>query len=400
MQQILWTFALALPVIGVSGTQLRAGCGDSDESEGQEIFRHDTFGTEDHWTNNLQMHNIISSAVSPNLALAVGLKVDAEAVPPAVFDAIGNDPALLDDPATTVALLKLDAVVGVKGEVDQNDNLVSVGITCALCHSTVDDSVPGFEGKIGKRQDGHPNRDLNAGAILALSSFFTDEQKNYLNSWGPGKFDPRYSVDGKTDGAVLIPPSYGLKHIPLETYTGDGPLGYWHEYVAVTQMGGKGSFKDLDLRTPLHPNGIDIQSSVELVKPKLAALVAYEHTLRPPAPDPSSFDARKAAAGKRLFRGQARCSTCHSGPNFTDVAADGSVLHDPAETGMDPKYALRSKTKKLRTTPLRGVSHHPPYFHDGSADTLADVVEHYDNALSLSLNSYQKEALVEYLKSL
>jgi cytochrome c5 len=349
-------------------------------NEGREIFRFDTFGDEQFWTDTLRMHEVVSTAVDPTTALKVGLKVDADVLPAGLLERVD-----LTSPATTVALLKLNAVVGLKGTVDANNRLTRLGVTCALCHSTVDNSVmPG----IGKRKDGWPNRDLNVGAIIALSPALPADKKAVYQSWGPGKYDPRFNIDGKNTPLVL-PPAYGLARVVNETYTGDAPISYWNAYVAVTQMHGQGNFSDPRL-------GISITQSPDLVTPKLPALRAYQHTLRAPAPPPGSFNARFAARGRELFARS--CARCHIDGSLTDN--NNGVLHQPAETGMDGAYAARTVNKAYRTTPLRGLWQHPPYFHDGSAATLAAVVDHYNRVLSLSLNPAQRRNLVEYLKTL
>ncbi|HEX5058335.1 MAG TPA: hypothetical protein VFV99_03200 [Kofleriaceae bacterium] len=345
---------------------------------GQEIFRFDTFGDEQLWTDKLRMHEVIASAVSPTIALSVGLKVDADALPPGILAT-----ADLNDPKTTVALIGLDAVVGVMGKVDGSGKLHEVGITCALCHSTVDDSVaPG----IGHRLDGWANRDLDPGAIIALSPALTDAQRAVYSSWGPGYYDARYNIDGINDPAV-IPPAYGLAGVAAETYTGDGPVSYWNNYVAVTQMGGHGNFSDPRI-------GINIVQTPDLVTPKLPALRDYQLSI-PKPPIPESFNVASAARGKAVF--EANCSRCHEGAIYTDVAR---TLHAAAETGMDPLYATRSATKLYRTTPLRALWQHPPYFHDGSAKTLEDVVDHYARVLGLRLADCDKSDLVAFLKTI
>ncbi|HEY0970721.1 MAG TPA: hypothetical protein VGE02_07085, partial [Gemmatimonadales bacterium] len=117
-------------------------------AEGREIFRYDTFGDEQYWTDTLRMHEVVQDSVSPLKALGVGLKVDLDALPQSVRDALAFGRVDLEDPAVTVALLELDAVVGLRGEVrtvDGRKELVSLGVTCALCHSTVDDAfAPGI----------------------------------------------------------------------------------------------------------------------------------------------------------------------------------------------------------------------------------------------------------------
>jgi mono/diheme cytochrome c family protein len=352
-------------------------------SRGKDIFRFDTFGNETFWTDTLRLHETIAKAIDPTTALSVGLKVDADALPPGILKT-----ADLKSPATTVALLKLNAVVGVKGTVvsrDGKDTLTRVGVTCALCHSTVDDSVmPG----IGRRLDGRPNLSLNPGAIIALSPALDAAKKAVYNSWGAGKYDPRFNQDGK-NGPVVIPPAFGLGGVRQATYTGDGDISYWNNYVAVTQMAGHGSFKEPRLGISVEAQGED------LVKPKLPALRAYQHSLAKPSPPAGSFDADAARRGQALFAGAGRCGSCHSGAAFTD-----EKLHAPAETGMDPSYSARSATKKYRATPLRALWQHPPYFHDGRAANLAAVVDHYDATLKLNLSAEQKKDLVEYLKSI
>jgi mono/diheme cytochrome c family protein len=371
------------------------GCSDNDHgpteptpdqlAEGKQTFRFETFGDETFWTDSLRIHEVIQSAVSPETALGVGLKVDADALPPGTLEN-----ADLSDPATTVALLKLNAVIGLKGTVETvggKDTLTHVGITCALCHSTVDDRAgPG----IGARLDGWPNLDLDPGAIIALSPALTADQKAVYASWGPGKYDARFNFDGQNDPAV-IPPAYGLAGVNSVTYTGDGdrPV-YWNRYVAVTQMHGHGSFAEPRL-------GISVTNPPELIDPKLPALEAYQLSIAKPATPAGSFDPAAAVRGQAVFQGPGQCASCHVGPAFTDANAR---LHPPPEVVTDPTHAQRSATKMYRTTPLRGLWQHAPYFHDGSAATLADVVERYVSAKGLQLTTQQKADLVEYLKSL
>lgn len=334
------------------------------------------------------MHEVVQTAVSPATALKVGLKVDAEAIPADVAAAIKAGRVDLNSPATTLTLLKLNAVVGLKGTVSTangKDTLARLGITCALCHSNVDDS---FAPGIGRRQDGWSNRDLNVGAIIALSPAITPAQKAVYNSWGPGKYDPRYNIDGKSTPLVL-PPAYGLAQVKNETYTAEGPISYWNAYVAVTQMHGRGSFADPRL-------GIDVRQSPDMVTPKLAGLRSYQHSLASPLPPNGSFDVAAADRGRALFN--MSCAGCHVGGTGTDN--NDGTLHAPEETGMDAAYALRTANKRYRTTPLRALWQHPPYFHDGSAATLAAVVGHYDRVRKLRLSDEQKRDLVEYLKSL
>ena len=369
--------------------------------DGQAIFRFDTFGDEQLWTDVLRMHDAIPT-VDPATALSVGLKVDADALPSSVIEALRRGDVDLTDPRVTIELLRLNAVVGVKGTVNETGQLTSVGITCALCHSSVDNS---FASGIGKRLDGWANRDLNVGAIVALSPALDDSTKAEFNAWGPGMYDPRHQAFDGTNIIplnspslpIVIPSIFGLKGVGFETFTGDGPISYWNSYVGVGQMGGHGSFSDPRI-------GLSITQEPDLVTPKLAALLDYQLSLRTPKPPTDSFNREAADRGKDLFRAQARCSTCHQGSNLTDVSSgpDRRVpfLHDPAEVGMDPGYAARSATGRYRTTPLRGLLQHPPYFHDGSAPDLLAVVNHYDSLFGLQLTAAQKSDLVEYLRSL
>ena len=390
-----------------AATALLASCGgkttgDSTDNaalvaEGKQTFRFDTFGDETKWTDQLHMEQVVN-AVDPTTALTVGLKVDSEALPAAVVQGVQNGSISLTDPATTVALIKLNAVIGVKGTVENVngvDTVTRVGFTCALCHSNVDNS---FAPGIGKRLDGWPNHDLNVGAIVALSPALAADTatKNVLNSWGPGKYDPRNNFDG-LNGPAVIPPAYGLNGIHSITVTGDGSdIEYWNRYVAVTQMGGHGSFSEP--RT-----GVDVQLQAgvtDLVSSKLAGLQAYQLSLAAPQPPVGSFDPAAAARGRALFAGAAGCAACHSGPDFTDANTRLHPVSDSMAEPEVPSYAARSATKQYRTAPLKGVWQHAPYFHNGSAATLADVVSTYNTRLNLGLTAPEMADLVEYLKSL
>ncbi|HEX9172343.1 MAG TPA: c-type cytochrome [Telluria sp.] len=396
-----------LPVLICTAAML-AACSSNDTphnpapdprliAQGREIFRFDTFGDEANWTDRLRMHEVIAAAVDPTTALAVGLKVDADALPPAVIQGIKDGSIDLKSPQTTIALLKLNAVVGLVGKVETvhgRDMLKRVGVTCALCHSTVDNS---FASGIGRRLDGWPNRDLDPGAIIALSPALSAAQKAVYNSWGKGKYDPRYNQDGK-NGPVVIPPAYGLSGIHRITYTGDGAdVTYWNRYVAVTQMGGLGTFSDPRI-------GVNVTNGdVDLVSAKLPALRAYQLSIEAPPPAAGSFNAAAAARGQLLFGGKAHCISCHNGPKFTDA---NLRLHPVAETVGEPEapgvpsYASRTATKQYRTMPLRGVWQHPPYFHNGKAGTLEQVVEMYNTRKSLGLSEAEIKDLAEYLRSL
>ena len=405
--------ALAFHLLGLStagAALLLGGCGGGSGSsgttsgtanpndalvvQGKQIFRFETFGDEAQWTDKLRLHEVISSSVAPVTALAVGLKVDSEALPAAVAEGIRNGSVDLASPATTVTLLKFDAVVGLKGTVENvggKDTLTRVGVTCALCHSTVDNS---FSSGIGKRLDGWPNRDLNPGAIIALSPALTAAQRAVYLSWGKGKYDARFNIDGKNK-PVVIPPAFGLEGIHRITLTGDGDqIAYWNHYVAVTQMGGLGSFTEPRLNLSITNGNVDLVSS------KLPALQAYQLSLKAPTLPAASIDTAAAARGKVLFEGKGGCQTCHTGPAFTDANARLHPVGDSIVEPETPSYASRSATKMYRTSPLRGAWQHPPYFHDGSAATLQAAVQAYNTKQSLGLTPQDVADLAEYLRSL
>ena len=398
----VWRLAGAISVIAAAVVACGGGAAvdgpDAAQAalaaQGRDIFRYDTFGDEAQWTDALGLHEVIAAAVDPVTALSVGLKVDAEALPAAVVAGIQDGSVDLKNPATTVALLKLNAVVGVRGTVETVngvDKLVRVGITCALCHSTVDNS---FAKGIGKRLDGWPNRDLNPGAIIALSPAVDAATKAALNSWGPGKFDPRHNIDGLSK-PVVIPPAYGLAGIHRITFTGDGEdIAYWNRYVAVAEMGGLGTVSEPRLNLSV------THGSEDLVSSKLPALQAYQLTLQAPPAPVGSFDPAAATRGRAVFEGAGKCVTCHSGSTFTDA---NTRLHPPADSMAEPEspsYASRSATRQYRTAPLRGVWQHAPYFHDGSAATLDEVAQTYNARLGLGLSAQDVSDLAQYLKSL
>lgn len=395
--------------------------------QGKQIFRFDTFGDEAFWGGALRLHQAIAGeknggvgpGVSPKAALAVGLKVDADALPAELVEQIKQGKVNLDDPATTVALLKLNAVVGVTGHLDGQGRLNSMGIQCAFCHSTVDDS---FSPGIGHRLDGWPNRDLNVGAIVSLAPNLQPladllgvdvaTVKKVLGSWGPGKYDAELNVDGKAmrpDGkaaATLIPPAFGLAGISNHTWSGSrGTLPYWNAYVAVTQMHGSGTFIDKRLDVAANPIAMktklgESRGTPDNVTAKLAALHYYQLSLPAPAPPENSFDSAAAKRGQQVFTTKAKCATCHVPPLFTEP---GWNLHTPEEIGVDDFQAKRSPGEQsYRTAPLRGLFAHSKggFYHDGRFSTLADVVEHYNSHLNLRLSGQEKTDLVEYLKSL
>ncbi|HSL46960.1 MAG TPA: hypothetical protein VK897_26220 [Anaerolineales bacterium] len=429
-------FLLIVVLFGVAARQARAGQSQDLIGEGKQIFRYDTFGDEDFWGGQLMLHQAIQGeqfggvgpGVSPATALAVGLKVDVQALPKSLQNQLKQGKVDLNDPAVTLALLKLNAVVGVSGFFNEDGSLSSIGITCALCHSTVDDS---FAPGIGHRLDGWANRDLNVGAIIALSPDLSPFQTilgldretvvTVLNSWGPGKFDAELVLDGKAfnpeqvtngvvtgtnvPGATLLPPAFGLAGVNLHTYTGWGSVPYWNAYVANVLMHGKGNFYDPRLdnaeQFPLAAaNGFGhIQSPVDLITPKLPALHAYQISLLAPLPPEGSFNPRAAARGQELFEGKANCASCHVPPLFTEP---GWSMHTPEEIGIDSFQADRSPDRMYRTTPLKGLWTHTKggFYHDGRFATLLDVVNHYDAHFGLGLTNREKSDLVEYLKSL
>jgi hypothetical protein len=394
--------------------------------QGRQIFRFDTFGDERFWGDSLKLHRAVAGAanggvgpgLSPRAALGVGLKVDVDALPPELQQALQRGEVDLDDPAVTLALLKLQAVVGVTGFFDSSGGLRSMGIQCALCHSTVDDS---FAPGIGHRLDGHAARDLNVGAIVSLAPDLrpvarllgTDVAtvKKVLAAWGPGKFDAELFLDGKgfrPDGktaATLIPPAYGLAGVNLHTYTGWGSVPYWNAFVANLEMHGQGVFYDPRLdnakQFPVAARNRSghVTNSPDLITPKLAALHFYQLALAAPTPPDGSFDPAAAARGARLFRGKAECATCHVPPLFTEP---GWNLHTPAEIGIDRFQADRSPTHRYRTTPLKGLWAHQKggFYHDGRFATLGEVVDHYDRFFELGLTPREKQDLAQYLKSL
>jgi hypothetical protein len=394
--------------------------------QGRQIFRFDTFGDEKFWGDSLKLHRAVAGAanggvgpgLSPRAALGVGLKVDVDALPPELQQALARGEVNLDDPAVTLALLRLNAVVGVTGFFDAGGGLRSMGIQCALCHSTVDDS---FAPGIGHRLDGFAARDLNVGAIVSLAPDLrpvarllgTDVAtvKRVLAAWGPGKFDAELFLDGKgfrPDGktaATLIPPAYGLAGVNLHTYTGWGSVPYWNAFVANLEMHGQGVFYDPRLDDPkqfpvaARNRSGHTNNSPDLITPKLAALHFYQLALAAPAPPAGSFDPAAAARGAKLFRAKAECATCHVPPLFTEP---GWNLHTPAEIGIDRFQADRSPTHRYRTTPLKGLWAHEKggFYHDGRFATLGDVVDHYNRFFKLRLTSGEKRDLVQYLKSL
>ncbi len=394
--------------------------------EGRRIFRFDTFGDEAFWSGALKLHQAIAGernggvgpGVSPATALAVGLKVDAEALPDDVLKAIRRGRVNLNDPAVTLALLDLNAVVGLTGRRGPDGRLATVGIQCSLCHSMVDNSVaPG----IGRRLDGWPNRDLNVGAIIALAPDLsvvadllqTDQAtvRTVVNSWGPGKFDAELFLDGKAfrpDGksaATLIPAAFGLAGVNLHTYTGWGGVAHWNAFVANLEMHGQGTFTDARLDDPLQfPVAAragfgHVRNDPDLITSKLPALHFYQLSIPAPEPPRGSYSRSAAERGKALFNGRATCSSCHVPPIYTDP---GWNMHTPEEIGIDDFQANRAPDRRYRTTPLGGLFTRQKggFYHDGRFADLRAVVDHYNVTFNLNLTEQAKRDLVEYLKSL
>ena len=393
--------------------------------EGRKIFRYDSFGSEAFWGGKLRLHEAIMGGqqggvgpgLTPKQALALGLKVDVAAVPRTLLEVLRAASVSLNKPETTLVLLRANAVVGVTGFFDKEDRLQSIGIQCAFCHSTVDDS---FASGIGRRLDGWPNRDLDVGRIVALAPSLhplaehlqlpESKVKEVLLSWGPGKYDAELNQDGKAyrpDGksaATVLPAAFGLAGVHLHTYTGWGSVTYWNAYVANTQMYGVGTFYDPRLSTQQFPVGNragfgNLRHQQDRITSKLAALHFYQLAIPAPAAPKKSFDQAAAARGQVLFGQKAKCAQCHVPPLFTEP---GWSLHTPDEIGIDSFQADRSPDKRYRTTPLGGLFTRTKggFYHDGRFATLNEVVEHYNGHFRLQLTNVEKADLVEYLKSL
>ena len=394
--------------------------------DGQFIFRFDTFGDEDFWGDTLKLHQAVQGerfggvgpGLTPRAALMLGLKIDADVLPRSLRRDIENGRVNLDDPAVTVALLRLDAVVGVKGFFD-NGRMRSIGITCALCHSTVDNAITAG---IGNRLDGWANRDLDVGSVVAfapdLTPFSTllgvpaETVRQVLRSWGAGKFDAALILDGKTtnpntgrSAATLIPPAFGLAGVNLHTWTGWGSVTHWNAFVSNLEMHGKGTFFDPRLddaaKFPIAAANRfgHIRNTPDLITSKLPALHFYQLALPAPRPPGNTFDRDAARRGEAVFTGKAQCATCHVPPLFTEP---GWNMHTAAEVGIDDFQAKRSPDERYRTAPLKGLWTHQKggFYHDGRFATLLDVVNHYNGINKLSLTDQEKADLVQYLLSL
>lgn len=408
--------------------------------EGRQTFRFDTFGDEAFWGDTLKLHQAVEGAslggvgpgLSPRNALALGLKVDITALLPELKERMmaGNpglgratlNQASLDDAAITVALLRANAVIGLTGVFDPSGGLHSIGIQCALCHSTVDNSIaPG----IGRRLDGWANRDLNVGAIISLAPNLqpvaellgvdVGTVRKVLMAWGPGKFDAELFLDGKgfrPDGntaAVLIPPAFGLAGVNLHTWTGWGSVTHWNAFVANLEMHGKGRFFDPRLNNanqfPIAAaNGFGdlphINPDDDLITKKLPALHFYQLSIAAPKPQPGrDFNQEAAKRGDELFSGKAKCNNCHVEPLWTET---GWNLHPAADVCIDDFQANRAPDHSYRTSPLAGIFTHKKggFYHDGRFATLHQVVNHYDACFNLGLTTQETDDLVQYLLSL
>jgi hypothetical protein len=395
--------------------------------EGEEIFRYETFGSEAFWGGQLRLHQAIADrndggvggGLTPMAALKLGIKVDVGKLPSILKEVIKDGDVSLEDPDTTLELLRADAVIGVKGFFE-GEKMVSVGITCALCHSTVDDSL--MRG-IGRRLDGWPNRDLDVGKIIAtapnlrayadLLDISEEELRRVLLAWGPGKYDAEFNQDGKgfrPDGktaATVLPAAFGLAGVNLHTYTGWGSVTYWNAYVANTQMAGKGTFFDPRLKSDKFPLGKRLgfhdkrtgRGERDRVSAKLASLHFYQLAIPAPRPPSDSYNAEAARRGQAIFNGKADCARCHVPPLFTEP---GWSLHTPEEIGIDDFQAKRSPDGMYRTTPLRGlfVRMKGGLYHDGRFADLDAVVTHYQGVLKFTLTDGERRDLIEYLKSL
>src|SRR3989475_157862 len=394
---------------------------------GRKIFRYDTFGSEEFWGGKLRLHEAIAGekhggvgpGVTARQALQLGLKVDIGALPKILVEAIRGRSVDLDKVETTLELLRANAVVGVTGFFDKDKRMTAMGIQCALCHSTVDDSLARG---IGRRLDGWPNRDLNVGAIVASAPTLTpfsdllgvDETtvRKVLQSWGPGRYDAELNQDGKPfrpDGkpaTTVMPAAFGLAGVNLHTYSGWGSVTHWNAYVANTQMHGKGTFYDPRMNDPqrfplaVKSGAWNKRDTPDLITPKLAALHYYQLSIPAPAPPKGSFDAAAASRGKTLFAGKAKCATCHVPPLYTEP---GWPMHTADEIGIDDFQASRSPDKKFyRTTPLRGLFAREKggFYHDGRFADLNEVIAHYSQVLRLALTDGEKADLIQFLKSL
>ncbi len=394
--------------------------------EGRQIFRFDTFGDEAFWGDTIRLHQAIEGTrfggvgpgVSPKTALAVGLKVDVDALPSDLIASLEKGQVDLNDPATTLALLKLNAVVGVTGFFESGGTLRSIGIECALCHSYVDNSLASG---IGHRLDGWANRDLNVGAIVNLAPDLSvvasllgvsePTVRKVLTAWGPGRFDAELLLDGqgfRPDGktsATLIPAAFGLAGVNLHTWTGWGSVTHWNAFVANLEMHGKGTFFDPRLNDAVQfPVAAragfgNVRNNPDLISSKLPALHFYQLSIPAPKAPKGSFDQTAAHRGKQVFESEGHCATCHVPPTYTEP---GWNMHTPKELGIDDFQANRAPDRQYRTAPLKGLWTHQTggFYHDGRFATLADVVNHYDATFHLGLTAQEKNDLVEYLKSL
>lgn len=432
--------------------------GDRMIGQGRQTFRFDTFGDEAFWGDTLLLHQAVEgknyggvgAGISPKTALALGLKVDLNALPAKLVAELKQGRVNLDDPAVTLKLLQLNAVVGLTGffnppaQRKSKGVLKSLGIQCALCHSTVNNALT-FG--IGHRLDGWANHDLNVGGIVAaapnlkplagLLGVSVATVKKVLTAWGPGKFDAELILDGKgfrPDGktaAALIPSAFGLAGFNQHTWTGEwGTVTYWNAFVGNLEMQGVGRFVDSRLndsskfpvaaKAGFGNKNASLNPDDDRITQKLGALQFYQLAIPAPRPQPNlDFDNAAALRGDGLFVGKAKCNQCHVKPLWTEP---GRNLHTPAEIGIDDFQANRApnglttggttlpngfyKTSNLAGLFVRenGLFMDPKnkgrFYHDGRFATLLHVVDHYNEFFKLSLTDQEKRDLVEYLKSL
>jgi hypothetical protein len=336
---------------------------------GRRVFRHGPSADQELWSDVLRLELALSKLL-PADALALGLKVDSDALSPRLVADLRKGRLDLESPATMLELLRSQALVGVTAGFDGTGRLASVGLQCALCHSTVDDAVaPGF----GRRLDGWANRDLDAGALLALAPELgplaellgTDEAgaRAVLREYGPGRFDAalglRDANAAEPEVPALIPPVFGLAG------SGRSASTHWDELVARLAAG-------VDRDTVSGGRAPDARG----------ALHAYQLALPAPPAPPGSFDFDAAGRGRALFHGRAGCADCHPPP----------LLGQPA--GSTPGHRT--------ATPLGGLWTHADggYYRDGRFESLGAVVEHYDAERALGLDAAERADLVEYLRSL
>ena len=419
--------AFAAPLSKTAVDAENAGYAQTMLEQGRKTFRYDTFGSEAFWGDTLQLHKAIAGeknggvgpGVSPKTALSVGLKVDADALPDALKAQIAAGKVDLDDPATTIALLKLNAVVGVTAFTNPDGSVKSMGIQCAFCHSTVDNS---FAPGIGKRLDGWANRDLNVGAIVSLAPNlkpYTDllgvdvsnraEGPRQLGA-GPlrrGAEQGRQGLSSRREAGGNAHPTgvrtgrceprhldrFWLSHL-LERLCRRDPDAWSGRRSSMPRFNNKDQYP-----VSAKSGSGNTRDTPDRVTAKLAALHFYQLSIPAPKAPAGSYDKAAFERGKAIFDGPASAppATCRrSSPSPATTCIRLS------EMGIDAFQADRSPTHMYRTAPLAGLWTHQKggFFHDGRFATLLDVVNHYDAHLKLKLSETNKKDLVEYLKGI